>query len=140
MRSPLPFILLSLATTACAHTPGSPIPAPVAVAEADRPSPNVLTARDFAEVGNPPTALDAVRRLRPNYLRAKVGVAGPKVGTPGVAVFINGAYAGGVDALADLATRHVAAIRLLTPHEIALIDGTARSRVGAIAVTLRQPE
>src|SRR5690349_3554652 len=92
-------------TTACGAPAARPGTAALALAptaggaDVTRSGSHVMTAADFGRVADAPNALVAIERVRPLFLRPRPSFGSLRGQTPVVSVFINGAYAGGVDAL-----------------------------------------
>ena len=81
------------------------------------------------------TAYDALRRLRPAFLRSR-DVSTPSHSAVAVTVFVNGDRTNGVDALKSLLSRTVREIRFYEPPEANVRFGTGNNG-GAILVTLK---
>ena len=78
-----------------------------------RPS-DVLTAAELSQARALSTA-DGVRQLRPTFLQATRTIAGGSIVAVAPAVFMNGAYIGGVDALETVTLGAVDEIRFIRP-------------------------
>jgi hypothetical protein len=91
--------------------------------------PDVITQSQIAEL-NVANAADAVRRLRPNWLRSR-GVDEEPV------VYVDAARRGGTRALATISAEMIQAIRYLSGPDATTRLGTGH-RGGAILVTTRR--
>ena len=95
----------------------------------------------FAEIATSrsTTAYDAVRMLRPEFLRRRFpSTVSPDGQLP--TVYVDGRFEGGVEMLRTLPASAVVRIQLLTPVEAGHRFGTAHDhRGGAILVQMRQP-
>lgn len=74
---------------------------------------NVITAAELASVEGPGT-VDAVRRLRPAFLRGSVRASSA---APQIAVYVNDQYDGDVGSLATIPVRVIQQIVFLEPVE-----------------------
>jgi hypothetical protein len=112
---------------ACATSPSSSGVPPA------RPH-SAVSESELAPVGDL-TAYDALRRLRPAFLRSR-DVSTPSHSPVAVTVFVNGDRTYGVDALKNLLSRTVREIRFYEPAEANVRFGTGNNG-GAILVTLK---
>ena len=130
MQSCRSFCFTLLATwtfaVACATSPSSSTPPA-------RPH-STVSESELAPVGDL-TAYDALRRLRPGFLRSR-DVSTPSHAPVAVTVFVNGDRTFGVDALRNLLSRSVREIRFYEPAEANVRFGTGNNG-GAILVTLK---
>jgi hypothetical protein len=93
-----------------------------------------LTRADLAST-NEWSTMDAVRRLRPDFLRGSA--RGPLTGPPQVAVYLNGAYDGDVSVLNSIPLAVIAEIAFLHPVAARQRFGsTCPCANGAIVVTI----
>lgn len=121
------------ATIACA---GNPAPSAESSGPAERRRDNVITAQELSapEIVTQ-NLLEAVRRLRPNYLASRGG------GTPGnpkggrVQVSIDGSALGEVSNLTSYSPAAVREIRYFTANEAAQKWGTTANGGAVIMVT-----
>jgi len=104
---------LSLGVTACASTSGG-----------DSGDRDLITADQLAELQNM-TAYDAIRRLKPTWLR-KRGTDSFR-GVPGLVVMVNEVRQGGVSVLNSYQIRDVEQIRYLDPRSATMKYGTQAS-------------
>jgi hypothetical protein len=95
-----------------------------------------LTATELARVPAATNAYEAVRYLRPMFLRPRPNGNTLRGHAPVIAVYINDTYAGGVDVLQSLPTRVVARMRYLQRSEALMYAGSATPGDGFIMVTL----
>jgi hypothetical protein len=79
------------------------------------------------------TALDAVKRLRPNFLTAR-GASPLNLAEGGIAIYAEGVRLGGVSSLNDIFVQDVHEIQYLSGVEATQRFGTGHSN-GAILVT-----
>ena len=131
----------ALVVTACAPAarPGTSALslAPTGVADLTRSGSHVMTADDFGRAGDAPNALVAIERLRPLFLKPRPSFGSLRGQSPVVSVFINGAYAGGVDALRLVGADAVASARYLQPTEAITTLGARYAADGVIMVQLK---
>ncbi len=103
----------------------------------------LLSSNDLATQATGASVFSALMQLRPRFLRTPVGGGGmmstPLIPVPdgGVAVFVNGGFMGGIDALHGISARHVAFIRHY-PQVEALHRFGRRAPNGAIEIRLLQ--
>ena len=83
----------------------------------ERSSRTFITATDFASLSSGLSAFDAIQRLRPMYLRPSPSMGAPVTRAPVVAVYINGAFAGGPEALDMMSADVVESARFLERSE-----------------------
>ena len=125
-RSRLPVLLalgLALGFTGCA----------VREDTGSHRSTDVLTAEELREVPVT-TVYDAIRRLRPNWLRVR---SAPTTGSPvpeRPVVYVDGVRAGTVGILRDMRREHAVRIEYLDPSDATNRYGTGHSG-GALLVT-----
>jgi hypothetical protein len=101
-------------------------------------SPNLLTAEDLAGVVDL-TTLDAIRRLRPNWLRSRAAMS-PATFEPGgdmPAVRLDGVISSGLEQLQDLPARDVQEITFLSAADATTLYGTGYVN-GIIQVRTRE--
>ena len=108
--------------TACATAPVSAGPRS-RLTEA-RPSSATLTAADFERVPDASTALEAVRQLRPLFLRPRPAGFVARNQAPVLAVYINDMYAGNVDVLQTIPTNTIQSMRYLQRTEAMTFAGS----------------
>ena len=84
---------------------------------------DVLTRAEIDESGAE-TALDAVRRLRPRYLRGRtlVSVTYPQASLP--IVYVNGLFRGGLSSLGSILVHDIEEIRYVNPSDATTRWGT----------------
>src|SRR4051812_11527129 len=98
--------------------PSAAAPSTAARSEASVPSgAHTMNAADFDRAGDAPNALAAIERVRPLFLRPRPSFGALRNQAPVISVFINGAYAGGPDALRVIGPAAVASARFLQPSE-----------------------
>jgi hypothetical protein len=133
-------VAFAIVTTACG-TPatrpdaagfGAPSPGDVA-----RSGAHVMTAADFSRASDAPNALAAIERLRPLFLRPRPSFGSLRGQAPVISVFINGAYAGGPDALRVIGADAVSSARYLQPTEAITTLGARYAGDGVIMVQLK---
>ena len=130
----------ALATTACgtpAARPGVAGLAQAPAAERTRSGSQTITANDFGRASDAPNALVAIERLRPLFLRPRPSFGSLRGSAPVISVFVNGAYAGGPDALRVIGADAVASARFLQPTEAITTLGTRYAADGVIMVQLK---
>lgn len=99
---------------------------------------DLLTAAELRDL-RPLTTLDGVRRLRPEFIRGTVVLNGNQPATVTPSVFLNGVYAGGLDALETIPLDAVEEIRYLRPSRAYDQWGfSCRCNGGAIQVTTKR--
>jgi hypothetical protein len=97
----------------------------------------VLTAAEISKSGAL-TAYDAIRTLRPAFLRAqglKAVLTNPR-STVYPVVYLNGVYHGEMDSLKELTAQNINEIRYIEAKDATLMYGTGHS-AGVILVTTR---
>jgi hypothetical protein len=101
-------------------------------------SPNLLTAEDLAGVVDL-TTLDAIRRLRPNWLRSRAAMSPESFQRGGdtPAVRLDGVISSGLDQLQDLPVRDVQEISFLSAADATTLYGTGYVN-GIIQVRTRE--
>ena len=137
---------LALGTTACGTPAARPGTGGVAAAYAGgaiagdrtRSSSKVIAADEFDRVSDAPNALTAIERLRPLFFRPRPSFGQMRGRAPVINVFVNGAYAGGLDALRLIAPDAVASARFLQPTEAITTLGAHYAGDGVIMVQLRR--
>ncbi len=105
----LAFVGLTLLAASCASGGGSGESGP----RRDR---NLITSEELTEVSEVDTAFDAIRRLRPSWLRGR--------GTSSVRVFIDGVQAGSAGVLRDYRVDVIRECRFISPADATLRFGT----------------
>jgi hypothetical protein len=133
-RAAVAGVLVSAA--ACATSPASTASAGPHLSEA-RSSSATLTAADFARVPAASTAFEAVRQLRPLFLRPRPGGVVARNQQPVLAVYINGMYAGSADVLLTIPTSTVQKMRYLQRTEAMTFAGSQTRGDGFIMVDLK---
>jgi hypothetical protein len=137
--------VLVLSSIGCATSSARPaVPAPVQQ-NAFEPTPfgvpsDILTAREAAQ-GNVATTADAVRRLRPQFLRSSsvLGRSGFEIVWP--SVFLNGRYAGGLEQLETIPLDAVEEIRFIRSFRARDFWGpTCRCTAGVILIHTKRPQ
>ncbi|HEY4129553.1 MAG TPA: hypothetical protein VGM50_03000 [Gemmatimonadaceae bacterium] len=102
------------------------------VPQATQRSPNLLTAAEIESSGTS-TALQAVQRLRPNFLVVHGGMS-RKTGDPGIVVYMNGTRLGDTSTLSSVTASEVKTIEYLNPNDATQRFGGGHTH-GAIIVT-----
>ena len=105
----LAFVGLTLLAAACASGGGSGESGP-------RRNRNLITSEELTEVAEVDTVFDAIRRLRPNWLRGR--------GTSSVRVFVDGVQMGGTGALRNYRVDVIRECRFISPTDASLRFGT----------------
>jgi hypothetical protein len=118
----------------------APIPAELSLRDGSqaesRSDYSTLTAADL-DLPNLTSTLEAVRRLRPSFLRPSPRVMGVRAE---VALYVNGLYNGDVSLLDGIPLREIRDIRYLHPAEAQFRFGLfCRCDGGALLVTMRRP-
>jgi hypothetical protein len=129
----------AVVTTACG-TPAARHAAAVGAlspADAARSGSHVMSAADFSRANDAPNALAAIERMRPLFLRPRPSFGSLRGQSPVVSVFVNGAYAGGPDALRVIGADAVASARFLQPTEAITTLGARYAADGVIMVQLK---
>ena len=100
-------------------------------------SAEVLTAADLSKVdAQASTTIDAVMRLRPNFLSGSLRTPVPIGGIPEIAVYLNNNYDGDTQSLASIPLRAIQQIIFMHAGEARIRFGqTCRCAQGAIVVT-----
>ena len=98
--------------------------------------PNILTREELATVGG--TAYSAVERLRPLFLNIRPGSRTLHAASPRLHVFIDGDFAGGIDALNALPVATVESIWRVEATIAFTRYGAIRAADGVILVRLRR--
>jgi hypothetical protein len=102
-------ICVTLLAAACASGGGSG-------ERVSRPDRNLLTSEELTLTGELETAFDAIRRLRPTWLRGR--------GATSARVFINGVDMGGTSVLRDYRVDQIRECRFIPPADATLRFGT----------------
>jgi hypothetical protein len=129
MRTSLFCLLLLVLVGACQSVPEG--------GSADRAQPTLITQ---AELDDLPviTARQAIERLRPRWLRARISTLRSGAGIRHTAtVFVDGMPRGGLDTLEGIETREIAEIRFLSASDATTRYGTGYPR-GIIEVSTRR--
>ncbi len=138
----IPRTLVVLATAACASTAGGPAtdlatdpaadPAPIRTAYR-APNRSVLTGDEVraARVAN---ALDAIERLRPEFLRARAVGSRTPLAQRRPAVFHNGVYLGTLDVLRGFSPSEIVSVRRISASEATVRYGTRYGGVEALEI------
>jgi hypothetical protein len=110
--------------------------APLTGAVGQRPEydPHRITALDIQTNEGLRTALDAVRALRPRFLRTRPSGSVQNQDPVPIAVYVNGTRRGGIEALDQILARAVIEIRWLSGNDATTRFGTNHES-GAILVT-----
>ena len=117
-------VLVTAATAACA----------VQSANTPRPIADLITRQEIVETGAR-TAMDAVRLLRPTWLRLRgSGVSGPR--TPPI-VYLDNVRWGPTSELDRIHVADISAIRFFSPADATMRWGTGHD-VGVIEVLMHQ--
>lgn len=124
---------VSLVLTACASAGSSHISAYDTLSAGA-----TLTAADFARVPSASTALDAVRQLRPLFLRPRPGSNALRNQPGVVAVYIDNLYAGNLDVLQTLPPSAIERMHYLQRTDAMTFAGSATAGDGFIMVTLKK--
>lgn len=136
--------LVSMMIGGCASTPVRQQPTPAgevarASSEGDwkrRVGGAALSASELAST-NAQWTIDAVRRLRPDFLRGSG--RGPQVGRPEIALYLNGSYSGDISLLNTIPLAEVREIVFLHPTEARIYFGpTCACANGALLVATRR--
>lgn len=124
-----------LSAAACASSPaGSPAATQQSSQSSSHHSNDVLTEEDFAKT-DAQTALDAVRRLRPNFLQPHGGESTSlTLGRQDVVVYVDNTRMGGPSFLAQIPINEVKEIQYLNGTDATQRFGTGHGS-GAIIVT-----
>jgi hypothetical protein len=101
-------------------------------------SSSTLTAADFERVPSATTALEAVRQLRPLFLRPRPGSNALRNQPSVVAVYIDNLYAGNVDVLQTIPPSEIAQMHYLQRSDAMTFAGSATAGDGFIMVTLKK--
>ena len=137
-------VAASLAPLACAGHGGgyeSGASRPDAAAATTDGRRSLLSFEDFMRFGlsQGTTLLDAVRRLRPEFLKAR-NVASGTIRRQHAEVYIERMRAGGLDVLRTIPIGHVESVRYISPMDALIRYGSLRNHQGGvIMVTLREP-
>ncbi len=126
------FAVLAAFTTGCASSKNANDEDIIHIVPDQQRSPNVITAYEI-ETSGTSTALQAVQRLRPNFLVLH-GAANRKTGDQGIIVYLNGSKLGDTSALSSIAAGEVKTIEYLTPNDATQRYGAGHTH-GAIIVT-----
>jgi hypothetical protein len=98
---------------------------------------SVLTAADLARAPEAYTALEAVRQLRPLFLRPRETTGMLRGQSAQIAVYINDLYAGGADVLQTVPTSAIESMRYLQRNEALTFASTLTPGDGFIMITLK---
>ena len=110
---------------------------PLAPRDLARSGAHVMTAADFDRASDAPNALAAIERVRPLFLSPRPSFGSVRGQAPVISVFINGAYAGGPDALRVIGPDAIASARFLQPTEAITTLGARYAADGVIMVQLK---
>ena len=124
----------AIGASACARTAGRELAAR-AMPAYDH---SALTAAELGRMPNAANLLEAVRYMRPLFLRPRPGSYTVRGRAPTLAVYINDSYAGGVDVLTTIPPSIVERARYLQRSEAMLFAGTNTPGDGFIMVTLKK--
>jgi hypothetical protein len=117
-----------LALSACAAQSGAP--------RTGTRDPNLITVEEL-ENANAATLLDAVNRLRPQFLRSRGVVSLQDPNPPTAVVYLDGQRVGGIEFLERMSPLGVISVRYMTP-----VDASSRygfnHEGGAILVSTRR--
>ena len=137
--------ILVLCCIGCAASSARPaVPVPVQQ-DAFEPTPfgvssDILTATEVAQ-GNVVTTGDAVRKLRPQFLRSSSALGKSGFETMWPSVFLNGRYAGGLDQLETIPLDAVEEIRFIRSFQARFAWGpTCRCAGGVIHIRTKGPK
>jgi hypothetical protein len=119
----------SAPTGARSHTP------PSLAGTASRSS--VLSADEIARVPTASTALDAVRQLRPLFLRVRPGAFYARGRRPVISVYVEEMYAGNLDALQTIPADAIQSMRYLDRTEALAFANSAVPGDAFIMVSLK---
>lgn len=113
----------------------APVATAPAAAPAPRPrrNPNVITRAEMLEKGAR-NVYDGIRAIRGSWLRPSRALTSANVRNPQIAVYRDGALAGGVGVLRDLPVESISQAQYFEPNEAVQRFGTDAS-AGAIMVT-----
>lgn len=125
----------SLLATACATAPVDR--GAKSIAREARPSSATLTAAELARVPDATTAFEAVRQLRPLFLRPRPAGYIARNRQPVIAVYINDMYAGNTDVLQTIPTHTIQTMRYLQRTEAMTFAGSQSRGDGFIMVDLK---
>ena len=127
--------VFTLAIVGCATASQLPQSFSVEQTPSARSTHNLLTNMDLVST-HAVTTVDALMRLRPEFLRGSV--RGPLIGQPEIAVYLNLSYVGDVSVLNSVPISAIREISFLHPSEAYIRFGTVcRCANGAIVVTTR---
>ena len=96
---------------------------------------NVLTAEELTRAGDV-SLYDALRQLRPTFLRSRGIIVGATTPPPAIQVYIGGMRMGETDHLRQIGARSVQEVRFLEPQQANAQFGGNNSG-GAIVVVLK---
>jgi hypothetical protein len=134
MRSyALALVVLAVAPVGCASSSGS---SATQQSSRQRPSRDVITAEELATI-DAQTALQAVQRLRPNFLQTRGGSSmSITQGPVSIVVYVDQTRMGGPSTLSQIPVTEVKEIRYLNATDATQRYGTGHG-AGAIVVTRR---
>lgn len=97
--------------------------------------PDVITISEMRNI-NGGSALDAIRRVRPNFLsmRGRLSLLGP--GLPMPTVYLDGMRYGGIETLRQIPSDWISEIRVFRPSNIA--HAGADNAGGVVSITTRK--
>lgn len=126
MRVPVAFALVVLCACGSVQGAGAPIP--------DTFGRSVIVPREHTLIGE--SVFDFLSRTRPTFLRMRTPLTHPlSLGEDAIGVYLNGAPAGGIDALRTLPANYVYDVRRLSASESMARYGRSY-RDGAIEVRM----
>lgn len=96
---------------------------------------NVLTAEELTRAGDV-SLYDALRQLRPTFLRSRGIIPGATTPPPAIQVYIGGMRMGETDHLRQIGARSVQEVRFLEPQQANAQFGGNNSG-GAIVVVMK---
>lgn len=135
--APIALVVLALLASACASTPSAE-PADPAVQQTTRRSPNVISEEELT-ASTARNALEAVQRLRPEWLRGRGGAGMSDVrelNPADLVVYVGNSRYGGMQSLSQFPLTTIKSLRYYNASEATNRWGTNHSG-GAIVVTSR---
>ncbi len=125
-KSSVSIIALALVTASCSSA---------GTGSAASRNSNVVTIEELAEVDYL-SGLEAVRRLRPNWLRVRGQATFSRQGSAGIRLYVDGRHRHDIFELENISTSDIREMRFLTGREATIRYGTDHGD-GAILVQLK---